>query len=56
MSPHKRLKEFLKDHDIALEVEGCGCCGSPGFKLVYKGEIIVDEPENFNFDSDKDYE
>jgi hypothetical protein len=47
----KKVKEILKANDIEMSVGGCGCCGSPFFSFSYKGEVIVEEEDNFNFDT-----
>ena len=39
-----RVKAILKSHDILMDVDGCGCCGSPSVIMKYKGETIIDEP------------
>lgn len=47
----KEMALILKLHGIELKIEGCGCCGSPGVSFKYKGDTIVDNVDNFNFDS-----
>jgi len=48
----ERMIEILKSHGIEMEVEGCGCCGSPCVTFVYNGETIVDDSD-VNFDTQK---
>jgi hypothetical protein len=41
----QKLRDFLEEHDIGLEIWACGCCDSPQVKVTFKGEIVVDEEE-----------
>ena len=36
------MLQILRRQDIVLDVGGCGCCGSPWVKFVYKGKIVFD--------------
>ena len=48
-----RMIDILRLHGIEMEVQGCGCCGSPYVLFKYLGETIVDgEDINFNSGSD----
>jgi hypothetical protein len=46
----ERVKEILREHDIKIDVGGCGCCGSPFFSFEYKGEKIIDDEDYCNID------
>ncbi len=46
-----RMIEILKRNDIEMKVEGCGCCGSPWVTFKYKGEIVLLDVEELNFDT-----
>jgi len=50
----KKVKEILKANDIEMSVGGCGCCGSPFVSFSYKGEVIVEEEDDFNFDTEEE--
>ena len=38
----EKLKSILEPLGIEMNIWGCGCCGSPEVKIVYKGDVIVD--------------
>lgn len=38
-----RLVAILESHGIYMDLEGCGCCGSPRVRVDYQGETIIDE-------------
>ena len=49
-----RAKKLLRDHEIELHVQACGCCSSPFIELYYKGEgIMVTDGYNFTTDEEK---
>jgi hypothetical protein len=50
MTPEEKLIEILKKHGIEMNIEGCGCCGSPGVSIRYNGEIIIKEKDYFNIE------
>lgn len=56
MDAVKKIEEILKEHDIKIEINGCGCCGSPWVSFEYKGERIIDNEFDFyiNMFNDKD--
>lgn len=35
------VKKILKSHGIAMNIGGCGCCGSPWVDMVYRDMQIV---------------
>jgi hypothetical protein len=47
----KKVKEILKANDIEMSVGGCGCCGSPFVSFSYRGEVIVEDEDDFKFDT-----
>jgi len=42
------IKEILLNHDIKLNVGGCGCCGSPWVSFEYKGITLLDDEDDCN--------
>lgn len=51
----KKIMEILKSHEIVMDIHGCGCCGSPDVKFIYKGETIIDDSDvNFNMSEEKE--
>lgn len=44
----EKVVSILNECEIRINVGGCGCCGSPWFSMEYKGELIVDEVEDFD--------
>ena len=49
MSDKDRVRAILADLGIEIEIGGCGCCRSPWFTFVYKGEVIVNNEDDFTF-------
>ena len=41
----EKLKSILEPLGIEMNIWGCGCCGSPEVKIVYKGEVIINTSE-----------
>lgn len=39
----QHMINILRSLDIEMSVYGCGCCGSPSVRFIYKSEIIVDD-------------
>ena len=39
------VKHVLRSHGIQMDIDGCGCCGSPSVKVIYDGILIADEDE-----------
>ncbi len=39
----QRVKDILNEHGITLQVDGCGCCGSPSVYFKYKDEVIIND-------------
>ena len=39
----RKIHSILKSHGVALNISGCGCCGSPVVHIKVDGETIVDE-------------
>lgn len=52
----EKVKAILLSHGIKMNVSGCGCCGSPWVHFEYKGEKIVGEMRDFNFEMVKEEE
>ena len=50
MSNKEKMIEILKQHNIKIEIGGCGCCGSPWVSFEYNGETIVDNEDDFKID------
>lgn len=50
MSNKEKMIEILKQHNIKIEIGGCGCCGSPWVSFEYNGEKIVENENDFNID------
>ncbi len=48
------MKEILKGHDIAMTVWACGCCSSPQVTFTYKGETILDDEMDADFEMKHD--
>lgn len=51
----EKVKEILKEHNIKISIDGCGCCGSPIVSFEKDGIKIVDDAAHFNinmFDED----
>ncbi len=42
MTKEEVLAEFAK-RGIRVEVDGCGCCGSPWFSVQIDGELVFSE-------------
>lgn len=46
-----RMMAILKEHGIEMAVDGgCGCCGAPTVSFRYRGEVILDEITEADFD------
>lgn len=41
-----QMKKILSEHEMKIEITGCGCCGSPSVKFEYRGEPIVFDDNN----------
>lgn len=39
----KKIADIFKRHEIEMNIEGCGCCGSPSVRFKYKGEELYCE-------------
>ena len=50
MSNKEKMIEILKQHNIKIEIGGCGCCGSPWVSFEYNGEKIVENEDDFSID------
>jgi hypothetical protein len=37
-----KLCQLLEQHNLQLNIDGCGCCGSPAVAAWYKGEKLFD--------------
>lgn len=48
MEAVEKMKEILKEHGIKIEIDGCGCCGSPWVSFEYKGERIIENEYDFH--------
>jgi threonine dehydrogenase-like Zn-dependent dehydrogenase len=46
----KEIETILKEHDIKIKIQGCGCCGSPVVSFKYAGVLIIDEEDEFRID------
>jgi len=42
------IKAILSSHDIKMNISGCGCCGSPTVSFSYRGDVIVQNADDFN--------
>ena len=42
-----RIIKILKNHGILMNIDGCGCCGSPLVSFSYNGELIIDTEVEF---------
>lgn len=38
-----QVEEILREHGIAMNLWGCGCCGSPVLVFEYNGERVFDD-------------
>lgn len=47
---YKKVQKALKAKGIRISVGGCGCCGSPWFKVEVDGEVVADVENDFNLD------
>lgn len=47
MNKREKMLEILKSHDIELKIKSCGCCNGTQVTFSYKGELIIDEEEEF---------
>lgn len=50
----ERIKKILDEHEIKMEIFGCGCCSSPNFSFIYKGEEILSNVSDFGFSNLED--
>lgn len=46
--------KILKQHDIEMKVDACGCCDSPWVSFSYKGDPILHNQYLCDFDTTKD--
>lgn len=54
MSPEiKLMTMILKQLEIQMSVNGCGCCGSPSVTFKYKNQPILEDYDNCNFDTEE---
>lgn len=44
-----QLKVALKERGIAMDVGGCGCCGSPWLKVAID-DVVVYDADDASFD------
>lgn len=49
----EKMKKILKENGIEMQVSGCGCCGSPWVTFKYKGEEIIDDERDCEFDTEE---
>ena len=45
-----KIEEILKEHGIKMSIGGCGCCSSPWVSFEYKGEMIINDEDDFRID------
>lgn len=50
----KLVESILKEHNIKMSIDGCGCCGSPTVSFEKDGVKIVDSADNFRIDMFED--
>ena len=52
---HEKMKSILEAHGIVMDIDGCGCCGSPAIYFEFRDEVIVDsETDRFKMTDDDD--
>jgi len=45
-----KLQALLKESGMSMNIDGCGCCGSPTFR--FKSQSLKIKDENFVFDTE----
>lgn len=39
----EKAKQVFREAGLQVTIDGCGCCDSPGLRLVRNGEVIFDD-------------
>lgn len=53
MDEIRAVKALLDPLGITIAVSACGCCGSPDFRLTYKGEEVA-STDSINIDTSRE--
>ena len=44
------VKRILSERGIEMNVQGCGCCGSPAVSFKCDGKLLVSRVDEFSFE------